>query len=235
MTRLADRTLLALGGLLLAAQLGAASLPGFTQVAQTANFVFYSQDGQAVDAARTQRFFEETSHLLGSTPEGRTNYYRYQFPEQIAVTTGLTVAGLTVPGTGEIHSSKAFHPHEIVHRVAAALGDPGAFFQEGLAVALGDRGRWNGVAVDTIAARLVSRVKNIQALVDGFGGIDSNSSYPLAGSFVGFLLKTHGARSVALFFEACGREPAQRDQNFAKVFGVTLEAASQDWAAGLKA
>jgi hypothetical protein len=235
MRRTAHAAFLALAGVLVSAHLQAAPLPGFTQVAQTQNFVFYSQEGQAVDAARTQRFYEETTRLLGSTPEGRSSYYRYQFPEQIAVATGQTVAGLTVPGTGEIHSSKAFHPHEIVHRVAAALGDPGAFFQEGLAVALGDHGRWNGVAVDTIAARLVARITNIRAVVDGFGRLDSDSSYPLAGSFVGFLLKTRGARSVALFFEACGREPGKRDQNFAQVFGVTLESATETWAAGLKA
>lgn len=231
LTLLALSTLLAFGSPLRAAS----PLPGFALVAVTQNFVFYSRDGQKIDSAKTQKFFEETSRLLGCATEGQASYYRYQYPEQVAVATGVYSTGVTFPQTGEIHSAQSYHPHEIVHRVASALGgDPGRFFQEGLAVALGDRGVWKGQAVDAIARRLISSVESTHVLVDGFANLDGDVAYPLAGSFVGFLLKTHGAHVVAIFFASCTK-PEARDANFAHAFGVSLEEAKQDWRRSLKA
>jgi hypothetical protein len=229
-------TLLALGALLvLASSLQAASpLPGFARVGETQNFVFYSRDGQKVDAEKTQKLFEKVARLLGSAPEGQANYYRYQYPEQVAVATGILASGVTLPESGEIHSAQSYHPHEIVHRVAAALGgDPGRFFQEGLAVALGDGGVWKGLAVRDIARRLVSGATDTQKLIDGFANLDADVAYPLAGSFVEFLLKTHGALAVGRFFAGCTKSE-NRDAAFARVFGINLETASHEWVSSLK-
>jgi hypothetical protein len=227
-------TIRALAVVLLGSQLQAAPLPGFAKVAETSNFVFYSRDGQAVDATKTQKFFETLAKDLGCAPSGQTAYYRYEYAEQVTVATGVVASGVTLPESGEIHSSRAYHPHELVHRLAATLGNPGRFFQEGLAVALGDGGVWNGVKVDALAVRLLARAGNADQMIDAFDRVDPNEAYPLAGSFVQYLVKTHGAKTVATFFHACSNA-TDRDASFAKVFGCDLGAATKAWAASLKA
>ncbi len=188
----------------MAAGLEASPLPGFHLAAQSENFLFYTRDSRKVDAARSQRFLAGTARLLEVEVQGKAAYYVHQHPEEVASTTGVYGSGVTDLKTGEINAVSAFHRHEIVHRVAGALGDPGRFFQEGLAVALGDEGRWNGVEVDKLAAR-VRR------------------------DFVGFLIRTYGARRVSDFFRDCRPVTPERDRRFRDVFGLTVDQAWATW------
>jgi len=56
--------------------------------------------------------------------------------------------------------------------------------------------------------------------------------YPLAGSFVKFLIAQHGLAKLSEFFRGCPNERA-RDAQFAQVFGVTLDAAGSAWITAL--
>ncbi|PYQ02576.1 MAG: hypothetical protein DMF82_15730 [Acidobacteria bacterium] len=122
-------------GLVAAANLQAAPLPGFVLTAQTQHFSFYSRDNQKVDSQKTERYLAQVEQLLGQQVEGRAEYYRYASAQELAAGTGTYAAGLTLAHSGQIHSTQAFHAHEIVHLVAGQMGNPGVFFQEGLAVA----------------------------------------------------------------------------------------------------
>ena len=137
---------------------------------------------------------------------------------------------MTVPATGEIHSVRPYHPHEIVHRLADEMGDPGPFFHEGLAVALGNGGRWRGSRVDDIARRWVGAYR-WRTLIDDFDRLDPDLGYPVAGSFVDFLIREHGAQRVASFFRGCRQEA--RDRRFQEVFGQSLDEAGAAWAGTL--
>src|SRR2546430_9016260 len=131
-------------GLLAAANLQAAPLPGFVLTAQTQHFSFYSRDNQKVDSQKTERYLAQVEQLLGQQVEGRAEYYRYATAQELAAGTGTYAARLTLAHSGQIHSTQAFHAHEIVHLVAGPMGNPGVFFQEGLAVAIGDEAKWQG-------------------------------------------------------------------------------------------
>jgi len=232
MKRLLVTLLTAMG--LLTRQLEAAPLSGFQLVAQTENFAFYARPGNKVDAERCQHFFAKTAQLLSQDMAGRQSaYYVHKFPEEIAFATGMYSTGAAL-STGDIHSTRSFHPHEIVHRVAFELGDPGTFFREGLAVALGDEGRWNGTAVDKLA-RASARRWSFRTVADRFEALESDASYPLAGSFVGHLIRSHGVAKVAAFFRACGSKPETRDLRFQEVFGQSLDDAAKAWTDGLAA
>ena len=113
---------------------------GFQVAGRTANFVFFTRDARAVAPEKNQKFLEETSKQLGVKVAGQAAYYRYAWPEEIGVVIGTTATGAALTN-GEILSTRDFDAHEIVHRVAREVGDPGPFFNEGLAVELGDRGR----------------------------------------------------------------------------------------------
>jgi hypothetical protein len=82
--------------------------------------------------------------LLGLSSVPHAELYRYERAEDVAAVTGQYVGGVTYPALRQVHSTEGSLNHEMVHLVAAQLGDPGTFFQEGLAVALGDRGRLGG-------------------------------------------------------------------------------------------
>lgn len=224
------RILAALALTVVAFPASAAPLPGFSVVAETEHFTFYSRGAEKVDARKAESYLGELKALLGVEVSGRAEYYRYSHPQEIAAGTGRYAQGVTFPAARQIHSVESFHAHEIVHLVASELGDPGTFFQEGLAVALGNKGKWNGKNVDALARKAAGRAP-LTALVARFDEMDPEVGYPLAGSFVRRLIETHGIARVTEFFRACGRE--SRGAAFARTFGTTLEEAGREWAESL--
>jgi len=219
------------GGVLAAAHLQAASLPGFVLTAQTEHFTFYSRDNQKVDAQKTERYLAEVERLLGQQVAGRAEYYRYATPQELAAGTGTYAAGVTLARAGQIHSTQEFHAHEIVHLVAGQMGNPGAFFQEGLAVAVGNEARWQGQSVDKLARKAAPGAR-LSALVARFDSLDADTAYAVAGSFVNRLIKQHGIAKVAEFFRACP-PGANVSLAFARTFGQSLDEAGAAWTASL--
>jgi hypothetical protein len=225
---------------MLAAAILAAAMPvgsvtpkGFHLAAETRNFVFYTRDGAKVDAAKNQRFLDEVAVKLGARVDDKKAYYRYQWSEELAFVLGPAAASASgaYMATGDIHSTKEHDQHEIVHRAAFAIGDPGALFQEGLAVELGDQGRFGKAKVDELARGASGQVA-FRTLADRFLSVAPEVRYPLAGSFVKFLIAQHGLAKVSEFFRGCPNERA-RDARFAQVFGVTLDAAGSAWITAL--
>lgn len=221
-----------LAGLFVAVPAMAGPLPGFVLKAETAHFAFYARPDGKVDARRSERYLAEVETALGHAFSGRAEYYRYGSAQELAAVTGTYASGVTFSQSREIHSTEEFHAHEIVHLVAGQLGDPGAFFQEGLAVALGNRGRWRGKAVDDLA-RSAARRLDLPRLLARFESVEADLAYPVAGSFVSSLLRKHGASRVADFFRACGPSGADRDAAFLGTFGESLEEATTSWLATL--
>lgn len=223
-------TLLSLAGLILGTVCDAGPLPGFVLASQTERISFYTRGDERVDARRVEQYLAAVERQLGYRVSSRIEYYRHSHAEEIASVTGAYGSGVTLPRRGQIHSTLAYHPHEIVHIVAAQAGNPGLFFQEGLAVALGDQGKLNGRPVDEVARRWQGRAK-LTELVDAFAGLPSDSGYALAGSFMGYLIRHYDLRKVSEFFRACsGMNTAEA---FALVFGARLDDVGGEWVASL--
>jgi hypothetical protein len=211
----------------------AASLPGFALVSQTQHFSFYSRDPHLkVKADDAERSLREFSELLGQPVEGRTEYFRHERAEDVAVYTGVYATGFAEQGGARLHSVLPSHPHEIVHIVAFHLGLPGDFFQEGLAVALGDRGKVGGVGATRVAKTALAH-RAAMTVVTGFRDVDATTAYAVAGAFVEHLIRTRGVAKIAEFFRACPDGPSQRDAAFARVFGRSLDAELANWTAAL--
>jgi hypothetical protein len=209
----------------------AAPLAGFALKAETHNFAFFSRGDARVDVRRPEEQLARVEAALGHRLSARVDYYIYDRAEDIAATTGRYAGGLTFPELGQIHSTSSSQDHEIVHVVAYQLGNPGPFFQEGLAVALGDHGRWQGQPVDRVARR-IAPTQTLETLIAHFDVANPQEGYAVAGSFVSFLIKSHGITQVSHFFQACHGErttPAA----FAAIFGETMEVAGAKWARSL--
>jgi hypothetical protein len=209
----------------------AGPISGFTLRAQTPRFSFYARGDARVNVAAPEKQLSRVESLLGQKVSGPVQYFQYDRAEDIAAATGRFAGGLFYNGLRQVHTTNAAHSHELVHVVAFELGDPGPFFQEGLAVVLGDGGRYQGQPVDRVA-RTMAKDKPLAALIAGFDARDPREGYAVAGSFMSFLIKRHGLDKVAHFFRAChgDRETAAA---FEGIFGQTIEASGADWARSL--
>lgn len=209
----------------------APAVTGFALRATTAHFAFYARGKATLNVRRSEEQLARVEGALGHKLSGKVEYYHYDRPEDIAAATGRYAGGLTIPALGQIHTTAAADDHELVHVVAHQLGDPGPFFQEGLAVVLGDRGRWMGQPVDRVA-RKVAKTTPLASLITGFDRVEPGPGYAVAGSFVSYLVKKFGLGKVAHFFRACngGRDTQTA---FASIFGLRLEEAGTAWAQAL--
>jgi hypothetical protein len=221
---------LAIVALALPASLEAGSpLAGFALRAESEHFAFYSHDGAPdPDVKGSERFLASVEQALGHQVSGRSQYYIVGHPADVYAATGLHADGVTSPAEGWILSVRGYHPHEIVHRVAGELGDPGLLFHEGLAVALGERGRLQGEQVDELARRALG-AHPFEDFMTNFRARDALEAYAVAGSFVGHLLRRHSAARLADFFRACERTGRPCPKAFARVFGQSLADAVADW------
>jgi hypothetical protein len=206
----------------------AAPLAGFSLRAETRNFSFFSRGDARVDVRKPEEQLARVEAALGHTISGKIDYYLYERPEDIAAATGRYAGGLTFSELRQVHSTSSSQDHEIVHVVALQLGNPGPFFQEGLAVALGDQGRWLGQPVDRVA-RKIAPATTVLALIAGFDAANPGEGYAVAGSFVKFLIKTHGLPTVSHFFQACAGQRTT-EAAFAAIFGESLQVAGARWA-----
>jgi hypothetical protein len=218
-------------GLLGATSASAAPLLGFSLRAETRNFAFFSRGDARVDVRGPEAQLARVEAALGQKNAVRVDYYLYDRAEDIAATTGRYAGGLTFPELGQMHSTSSSQEHEIVHVIAYQLGNPGPFFQEGLAVALGDHGRWQGQPVDRVAKKIAPS-STLETLIARFDVAEPREGYAVAGSFVSFLIKTQGLPKVSHFFQACHGERTTATA-FTAIFGETLEVAGARWARSL--
>jgi len=219
-------------GLLGAGFADAAAPADFSLVARSRHVALYAWQGPAPNVAEIERRLLHMAALLGEPEIPQLEYFHYDHPADLAAATGLYIGGLTLVRAGQIHSTRRQTDHEMVHLLAGRLGDPGQFFQEGLAVALGDRGRdRDGHAVDAVARRIV-RSTPLDAWLVGFDPLQRPGGYSVAGSFVGFLLKRHGVSRVVSFFRMCRMRT--RNEAFVFTFGERLEDAAKAWVGALE-
>ena len=220
--------------LLAATSAGAEPPLGFRLAAQSPHFLFYSRHGEPIDVHEVESSLGRVQRLLGQKLPGRAEYYRYGTPQEVAANVGEYASGVTFGGLRQIHTTRKCHLHEIVHLVAAQLGDPGAFFNEGLAIALGSLQDGELRVPRRVRLPAGLRKTTMSALAARFDTMEPGVAYPLAGSFVGYLIRTYGVPRVAAFFRASGYSGVPREAAFEATFGMSLDEAGARWA-GLRA
>jgi len=98
-----------------------------------------------------------------------------------------------------------------------------------VAGAVGNNGEWRGQSADKLAK---ANAANVAAMVASFDRFEPNSAYAVAGSFVGYLVRTYGMAQVKAFFQSCGPK-VDTTVAFAKAFGGSVETVAADWARSL--
>lgn len=153
----------------------------------------------------------------------RYSYYRVPDTRTLFQEKDLDATGVAFRDTNEIWSIYPCHRHEMVHLVSFQMGDPGAFWSEGLAVALteGYQGHnskrfFRKLAASDDLAELIRDFAGLTELMDRQGREDH---YAATGSFMRHLLKAYGDRAIAKYFRQCSARGDSDGKIFVRTFG----------------
>jgi len=208
----------------------------------TAHYVFHFASTDAVDSARQEAFHEWFTALFGVVLDRPIQYNKYQSRAALRAATGQDTNGFADPATFTVHTIWPFDAHESIHVYTATFGRPTDFFNEGIATGLstdpiGNRFTpwWNAQPLDDLVRgfRQAGRLPSLSSIVEStsFRALDDQIGYPVAGSFMAFVVSTYGVEPTKAFFRSGARDNtlAQIRVSFGSAFGVALETAEQDW------
>jgi hypothetical protein len=214
---------------------------------ESAHYIYLHAPDDAVNSAMQEQYHEWLLAQFGIDDDEKLEYRKYRDRAHIRSVTGRNTNGFAEPGTIRFHTIWPFDNHESVHSlVTLYLGHPPALFNEGIAVAhqalfIGNQFvlRWNGRHPDEIAAEQLraGQLPALDQVLESPRFFDFNESvmYPVAGSFVRYLIAQHGLAPLKAYFDnsAFTHSAAQTRAAFLAAYGITVDQAWAGWRASL--
>ena len=214
----------------------------------SAHYVYHMAPGDVVDTTWQERYYTWVVTQLAVQPTARLDYFKYRDRSHMQQVTGRLTNGFAEPGTTRFHTIWPIDNHEGVHTlVILHIGHPTALFNEGIAVAhqtdphRGDlTPRWSGQPIHTIArnADAAGTIPSLGSLLTspGFFNFDSNLMYPVAGSFVRYLIDVYGLARMKSFLTGASFDDAatRTTTRFQAAYGKSLDAAWAEWRTWLR-
>ncbi|HEX8694137.1 MAG TPA: hypothetical protein VF746_17075 [Longimicrobium sp.] len=211
---------------------------------ETEHFVFHYAAGDQVYSDWQEAYHAWLLSTWNVALTRKIEYFKYRDRAHKRSVMGVDGNGIAYPDRYEVHTIWPNDNHETVHVVViAAIGSGPAFFDEGVAVAFhvdpvaGNLvPRWGNRSVHDIAREMwqQGRVPPLEQLIaseSSFRGFEDGLSYPLAGSFVRFLVDTRGLETVKRIFREMRRADggAAVRTKFRAIFGAELDAVWDEW------
>jgi hypothetical protein len=242
--------LLPIAGFSFLASCGGVSRPSLTSVlteTQTsAHYIYHYTPGDSVNPTFQEAFYGWDSAQLSVSLGQKIQYYKFTDASQKQQLTGMVGNGNADPSTDSIYTIWPDDNHETTHLLTATIGIPTPFINEGMAVANQTdpldkiySPNWNGYSPHHWSKQYLQagQLPALSSLLDQdtFEAFDSNMSYPIAGSFVRYLIDTYGISAVLKLFPGASYSdsPATTMSRFQDVFGKSFTDAEQDWHAFL--
>lgn len=249
------RTMLLGPGLLLAALAwgcgddGTGPRPGdeLDRSLESAHYVYRwsAADPAAVDTIWQERWHGWLVQELALEANWKIEYRKYRDADHLKRVTGHDPTGFAETSRRRFHTTQRLDNHEATHVLWVELvGRTPAFFNEGVAVAYHgdpvrdrfDRSIWNGEDIHVVAGGFLAdgKVPALDALLDtnGFWDHDQNMTYPVAGSFVRWLVDQRGIEAFKSFARAVGggtAAPSTVRSRFRETYGEDLDARWVEW------
>jgi hypothetical protein len=226
----------------------AALVTALPVVTTTAHYVFHSAQGDIVQADTQESYHAWMVAQFGVSLDRPIIYYKYRDRAHMQQVTGMATNGWADPPAYAVHLIWPWDNHEVVHVITALIGLPTDFFNEGIAVAMQMDPQhniwepmWNSRSIHGWASDY-HRNSQMPALADmvetdAFRKLDDMRSYPMAGSFMRFLLDDRGMDRMKSFFRTGSRDArrAEIEREFSAAFGISLQDAEARWHAFLDA
>lgn len=201
-------------------------------VTETTRHRFHTLPGGPMTEAQRKRngaILAELEGRLGLRASEPIDYFRY--PDRATKTCLTGNAGNAhVSDEHTLHSLWPIDSHETVHLIARQNGRcDSPFLVEGLAVAMS--GQWMGEGLDVWVRRFREdgRLPPLSRLLTSFREVDDSLTYPVAGSFVAFLLRRE---DMSTFLTVYYGEGSVHDR-LREAYGTDLETLEREWLAGI--
>jgi hypothetical protein len=207
--------------------------------AQSDHFSYHYASGDWVDTGYQERHFTWALAKLELEYGGKVEFHKYRDQGHLKRVTGRSTNGFAEPNKGRFHTIWPQDNHEYLHIVFVTLvGSPPAFFSEGVAVAhhgasiSGDfegPPLWNGASAHSLARGFLLSGslpdRNDLLVTNRFWDLDQQVTYPIAGSFVRFLIDGGGIEPFKDFCSAAGRDDslARIERGFEDVYGEPFQ------------
>lgn len=215
----------------------------------SAHFDYRYSHTDRPDSAYQERHYAWVTQQLGLTATRKLEYRKYRDRAHLKRVTGKATNGWAEDRGYVFHTIWPIDNHEYVHALFLPnVGSPPPLFGEGVAVAhhgasiqgeFDGAPLWSGTSVHVLSARFRDRgtLPTLDAMLqaDSFRALDDQVTYPVAGSFVRFLLDARGAApfktmSAKLSYSA-SRGTAR--QQFAAAYGESIDVWWERWLASL--
>lgn len=214
-------------------------VPAWIRV-ETARFVFHEQEGDRLTEA-DRRANEANLADLEATLDLRlpvpVQFYKYRDVAQKEAVTGQA-GNAHVEGADVVHTIWHVDRHELVHLLTRTVGRPeSVLLGEGLAVHL--TGDWQGRDLDAWVRQYHAegRLPRLDELVDltSFRRLDEGVAYPVAGSFVRWLVGYRGLSFVKSIYPAWGAhpDPDRFRERVQELYGASLPELERRWLTSL--
>lgn len=214
---------------------------------ETEHFIYHVAAGDTVDAVWQEAYYSWVIGELGLEPTIKLHYVKYRDLAHMEGLTGRGCCGFVDTSyPGVLHTIYRRDNHETVHALVIGLvGHPPALFNEGIAVAhhgntiprdfRPEAPRISGATVDYWSRRYLvhNRIPSLVYLLpsSGFFARDPEIVYPVAGSFVRFLIDRAGIGALKEFVAASDHADtaSATRMKFEAVYGRSLDAWWEDW------
>jgi hypothetical protein len=210
---------------------------------RTGHLLYHYSDGDSVDVKRFEAFLAWFTAQTGITPPDGIQIFKYRDRAHLKRLTRNAVNGFAIPGRLEVHTIWPFDPHELVHVLIEHQARwPVPFLAEGTAMAydvdpLAGRYHpiWHSKDLDVLARgyRDADKIPPLADLLEAraFQKLSDSVTYPIAGSFVRYLIRTHGAgKLLELHHRVAGRGSVRQIRAaFQSVYDVPLDQEWQRW------
>ena len=216
--------------------------------AETEHFRYFVRPGDQIprwSMELAEDHLEAACAALDLEFSGVIPFYKHASQSDLDHSTGSRSTGVVLPmadGQGyELHSVHRYDAHEVMHVVAhTALGEPPAFFDEGLATAFGWDWTPEEQDVHLRANRLLQegRLVPVQRLLANwdFRSYKTYPAYTVAGSLIKYLLTTRGPDKLTGLFALDKFTPTEEiEASFAAAYGEQIYEVEQDWRTALRA
>ncbi len=213
-----------------------------SSTSQSAHYTYHMSPGDSVDIQRQEAYHAWITVQLGVNPSQPVQYYKYRDAAQKQSITGRAGNAFADNATFSIHTIWNWDNHEVTHLLTTLNGLPPSLFTEGIAVAYqmdpqaGDyTAKWSTVPIHTRAKTFLQQgtLPSLDVIVESipFSNVDSNITYPSAGSFVRYLIDRDGlVKMQDMFRGATHLEPkATTLGRFQQIYGESLTQAEQEW------
>jgi hypothetical protein len=225
-----------------------ASSPPLTETTTSVHYTIHAASGDTVNTAWQDAYYEWLETALQLQPSPRLDYHKYRDRGHLKALTGRDTNGFAEPRTTRFHTIWSIDNHEGVHTlVILQIGHPPALFNEGIAVAHQTdppqgilRPRWSGTDLHVLTRQYdaAGRLPAVQSLLrsSDFFSFDSNVMYPCAGSFVRYVIDSHGLGPLKKYFATATFDDAAAttESRFLAAYGRPLTAVWDEWLAWIR-